>query len=68
MIYEGITVGITDTVYGCYQVCAAIPRLAAWVKEDFRNWWLVTGLRDDETPSAPKVAKGDPANGGTYTT
>ncbi|KAL2023724.1 hypothetical protein VTK56DRAFT_1438 [Thermocarpiscus australiensis] len=40
MIYEGMSVGDTHTVYGCYQVCAAIRRLAAWVQEDFRRWWL----------------------------
>ncbi|KAK3302587.1 uncharacterized protein B0T15DRAFT_577658 [Chaetomium strumarium] len=42
MIYEGMSVGDTHTVYGCYQVCAAIRRLAAWVQEDFRRWWLET--------------------------
>lgn len=40
MIYEGISVGDMHTVYGCYQVCAAIRRLAAWVREDFQRWWL----------------------------
>ncbi|KXX82093.1 hypothetical protein MMYC01_201545 [Madurella mycetomatis] len=40
MIYEGITVGNTLTVYGCYQVCAALRRLAAWVRDDFRKFWL----------------------------
>jgi hypothetical protein len=40
MIYEGMVVGDTHTVYGCYQVCAAIRRLATWVQEDFRRWWL----------------------------
>ena len=52
MIYEGITVGDTHTVYGCYQVCAAIRRLAAWVKEDFRRWWLSIV----ELPTSPKTA------------
>ncbi|KAK4146931.1 uncharacterized protein C8A04DRAFT_9428 [Dichotomopilus funicola] len=39
MIYEGICIGDTHTVYGCYQVCAAIRRLAIWVEEDFRGFW-----------------------------
>jgi hypothetical protein len=40
LIYEGISVGDTHTLYGCYQVVAAIRRLAVWVQEDFRRWWL----------------------------
>lgn len=40
MIYEGFVVGDTQTVFGCYQVCAAIRRLATWVQTDFRAWWL----------------------------
>lgn len=40
MIYEGIIVGRTDTLYGCYQVCAAVKRLGDWAREDFRAWWL----------------------------
>lgn len=45
VVYGGITVGETDTLYGCYQVCAAIRRLALWVETEFRAWWLsVAGI------------------------
>ena len=40
IIYDGIVVGDTQTLYGCYQVRAAIRRLALWVQQDFRAWWL----------------------------
>ncbi len=60
MIYEGIIAGKTPTcVYGCYQSCLAIRRLAAWVeedfrwaKEDFRRWWSCAA----KLPTLPKVA------------
>jgi hypothetical protein len=40
VIYKGLPVGSTGTVYGCYQICAAVRRLAAWIREDLRGWWL----------------------------
>lgn len=40
MIYEGIVVGDTHTLYGCYQACAAVRLLATWVQADFQAWWL----------------------------
>ncbi len=46
-----MSVGDTHTVYGCYQVCAAIRRLAVWVEEDFRRWWLRTA----ELPTPPNA-------------
>ncbi|KAK3356310.1 hypothetical protein B0T25DRAFT_536497 [Lasiosphaeria hispida] len=49
MVYEGICVGNTHTVYGCYQVCAAVRRLAAWVKDDFRKWWSRTAELPTQT-------------------
>ena len=51
MIYEGMSVGDMHTVYGCYQVCAAIRRLAIWVEEDFRRWWSRTA----ELPTPPNA-------------
>ncbi|KAK4132641.1 hypothetical protein BT67DRAFT_443540 [Trichocladium antarcticum] len=57
MIYEGMGIGDTHTMYGCYQVCAAIRRLAVWVQEDFRRWWLRTA----ELPTSPNALLSAPS-------
>lgn len=58
MIYEGEIVGKTHTVYGCYQVYAALRRLAVWAREDFRRWWLNTVPAPPNTASSAQSAQG----------
>lgn len=60
VLYEGIRIGDTHTVYGCYQVCAAIRRLAIWVEQDFCDWWLRTAvlfMLTNAPLSAPSVSR-----------
>jgi hypothetical protein len=45
VIFTGFSIGTTETIYGCYQICEAIRVLAKWVQTDFRAWWLGV-LRD----------------------
>ncbi|KAH6625035.1 hypothetical protein B0J18DRAFT_430012 [Chaetomium sp. MPI-SDFR-AT-0129] len=64
MIYEGIRIGDTHTVYGCYQVCAAIRRLAFWVEEDFREFWSIAV----ELPTLPNALWPAPSVQGDHVT
>lgn len=43
-IYREVALGSTDKILGIYQIMASLQRLAEWVSEVYRPWWIKAAL------------------------
>ncbi|KAF0316397.1 hypothetical protein GQ607_016364 [Colletotrichum asianum] len=39
IVWDGFSLGSSDTVHGCYKIIACLRRLGRWSREDFASWF-----------------------------
>ncbi|KAF5482746.1 hypothetical protein CGCF413_v015617 [Colletotrichum fructicola] len=39
IVWNGFSLGSSDTVHGCYKIIACLRRLGRWSREDFASWF-----------------------------
>ena len=48
LIHGELAIGSTDSHLGVYQILAALRRLAQWVNDEYRPWWIREILGEEE--------------------